>query len=180
MLLSTTPLRVIPNPFAASLAADGRACALVRTDPEHPNAIEYIGAQLEFGTKPRRGNPYGDKVVVRVKRYDLESVELEDTEYHRAKLRSAELIAAEPATAARCGIKFQAPVERLSRAACEVAAATPDVDVEKAWAAQGLEAFLGPAKAAQERARAARAQRIAQAEQAKKGAAPAAQKAGEA
>lgn len=180
MLLSSTPLRVIINPFSAPLSADGSACALVRTDIEHPNAIEYIGATLEVGKKARPKHPYGDKAVVRVRKYDLEPVDLDDTAYHRSKVKSGEAFASDDSTAARCGQKARTPEElraALVGAACKAAAALPDVDIEPPWTAQGLGDFVPAAKKAQEKARAARAERIAAAEQAKRDAAPAAQRA---
>lgn len=165
MLLSNTPLRVIANPFAAPLAADGRACALVQTDPEHPSAEQYVGAQVAVGVKrARRGNPYGDKAFARVAKYDLEPRPLDDTPYHRAKIRSGEVFAADDSTARRCGVSAAAlsaaALSAVTAAAAKAAAALPDVDVTKAWQEQGLGAFVEIAKQAQQKARAQREARI--------------------
>ena len=94
MKLSDTPLRLVPNPFAAPLHAQGRAVALVEVDPEQSPGARYIGAKAKIaGVVARKGNPFGDKAKIEVT-YDLAPRSYTDTGYHRAKIASGEVFEA--------------------------------------------------------------------------------------
>ena len=101
MKLSDTPLRLVPNPFAAPLNAKGRAVALVEIDPEQSPTARYIGAKTKIaGVVARKGNPFGDKAKVEVT-YDLAPRSYTDTGYHRAKVASHEVFEANAALDAK-------------------------------------------------------------------------------
>ena len=92
MKLSDNPIRLVPNPFAAPLNAQGRAVTLVEIDPEHPHGARYIGAKTTVTKVARKGDVFGDKAKVQVV-YDLTPRAYTDTAYHRAKLLSGEVFA---------------------------------------------------------------------------------------
>jgi len=98
MKLSDNPIRLVPNPFAAPLNAQGRAVALVEIDPEHPHGARYIGAKTTVTKVVRKGDIFGDKAKVQVV-YDLTPRGYADTAYHRAKLKSGEVFAEDGAVA---------------------------------------------------------------------------------
>ena len=98
MKLSDNPIRLVPNPFAAPLNAQGRAVALVEIDPEHPHGARYIGAKTTITKAARKGDVFGDKTKVQVV-YDLTPRGYADTAYHRAKLKSGEVFAEDGAFA---------------------------------------------------------------------------------
>lgn len=116
MLLSKRFLRVMPNPFAAPLDHEGRPCAAVQYDPQHSHFVRHIGAQrVETITEKRKGRP--DKIVV-TWTFDVSPVDIEDTQFHRDRIASGELLAADAETSKRVGLKIHAdPLERL-RVAC--------------------------------------------------------------
>ncbi|MEJ7728214.1 MAG: hypothetical protein WKG00_03280 [Polyangiaceae bacterium] len=147
-LLSKKPLKVVANPFAAPLDRHGRPAAAVQYDPEHigPGQVIYIGAartqeliraRPEIGATWKPTGNQGAKYDVRFM-FDLEPLEVVDSQYHRDRILGGELLAADPATAKRVGLKaFEEPsvlLEEAKTAAVEAWKAQHDElpDVE-AW-----------------------------------------------
>lgn len=128
MRLSKQVLKVVINPFSAPLAPDGRACALVPTDPDEPSGARFVGARLVPGEVTRRpGSVFGDGAKPRVA-FDLSAKSFADTPYYREKLKSGEVFEADGA------------LDRLvgsARTALTEAEITID-QVEKVWRDQGL------------------------------------------
>lgn len=128
MRLSNKTLKVVINPFSAPLNPDGRACALVPTDPNDPSGAKFVGARLVPGEVTKRpGNIFGDGAKPRVA-FDLSAKSFADTPYYREKLKSGELFAQDGAIDRLVGAASVA----LSEAGFSVE------QVEKVWRDQGL------------------------------------------
>jgi hypothetical protein len=134
MRLSKNTLRLVVNPFCAPLDAEGRACALVPTDPSEPSGAKFVGARLVIDAKAdvvkRPGNVFGDRVKPRVE-YDLRAKDYPDTSYYREKLKSGEVFAAEGA------------IDKLAAAAIGIFESGVDPrNVCPAWEKQGLKSIV--------------------------------------
>lgn len=135
-VLSAQRLRVVANPYHA-LDAQGRPAGAVPLDPTRASgSVRYIGATLaatvleRWGGKDRLGRPtfdprgYGRQDTTWS--FSDEPVEIEDTPYHRQRLASRELFAADEATHAtvfRGRVPFVPPADALAVAKADAAAA---------------------------------------------------------
>lgn len=110
-ILSKKPLVVMPNPFASPLV-EGRPASIAAYDPGAlPNGAlpRYIGAEIHREVVERRvkGSPRKDRRAT-VMLFDLAAQPIPDTAYHRALVRSGELLSTDADTLRRCKAKAQA------------------------------------------------------------------------
>lgn len=87
-------IRVLPNPIHV-LDHLGRGMCAVATE----NAMTWIGARVDHESSLKEG------CAVFV--FDSEPVEVDLTPYYARKVLDGELLAADEATAAACGVKWQ-------------------------------------------------------------------------
>lgn len=148
MKLPSKRLRVVPNPFAADLSADGRACAVVPVDMDgdggEPGRLVGVALKSDVVAEAPEGNIRGNRfrrvyLYLGVSNDELEPgalvtelagkdpVVLPNTQYYRERIAEGALIAADIATANACGISKAEFVE-------------PDVLLEKDAKAR-IEAF---------------------------------------
>lgn len=114
-------LNVIPNTFIA-LDAIGMPCGFTFADPTLPNAPRFrvVGGVLTKDVKAVEREPDDmreTKVIVGSRISLMRPTQVEPTEYHIARVRSGEMIAADVETAEACGISkksFRSPVAILS------------------------------------------------------------------
>lgn len=114
-------LNVIPNIFVA-LDAIGMPCGFTFADPTLPDAPRFrvVGGVLTKDIKSVERAPDDmreTKVVVGSRISLMKPTPVEPTEYHCARIRSGEMIAADVETAEACGISkksFRSPVEILN------------------------------------------------------------------
>ena len=107
-ILSKKPLVVTPNPFASPLV-EGRPASIAAYDPGAlPNGAlpRYIGAEIHREVVERRAKGSGRKDRrATVMLFDLAPQPVPDTAFHRALVRSGELLSEDPSTLARCKAK---------------------------------------------------------------------------
>jgi hypothetical protein len=106
--LSKKPLMVMPNPFASPLV-EGRPAAIAAYDPGAlPNGAlpRYIGASIhrEVVEHRAKGSNRKDRRAT-VMLFDMAEQPVPDTAYHRALVRSGELLSKDASTLKRCGAK---------------------------------------------------------------------------
>lgn len=120
-------LNVIPNIFVA-LDAKGMPCGFTFADPTLKNVAKFrvVGGSLtkeipkEEQERMRNALPEDireTRVVVSSRISLVKPTQVEPTEYHRARILSGEMIAADIETAVECGISpksFRSPVEILT------------------------------------------------------------------
>ena len=122
-------IKVYPNPFAA-LGPDGMPCGRLLVEPGHPRPYDVIGGRLirqriEHDDSVFR-TPKEKALERRLDRRDprirvLAEVKMAPraqrlTPWHRERVMSGDLIAADPATAKACGLlpkEFRAPLDVL-------------------------------------------------------------------
>lgn len=104
-ILSKKPLVVMPNPFASPLV-EGRPASIAAYDPGAlPNGAlpRYIGASIHREVVEHRAKGSGRKDRrATVMLFDLAPQPIPDTAYHRALVRSGELLSTDASTLARC------------------------------------------------------------------------------
>ena len=125
MALRTAVLRVHSNPWHAvdHLGRPAGACPKERS-PHYVNSHQgFVGAECVASaptTLPsgHAGTPDQDTCW----HFQPGPVELQDSAYYRGCVARGELIAADDATARKCGVKFVAPAEALAKAKADITA----------------------------------------------------------
>lgn len=125
-------LSVYPNPFTA-LGPDGMPCGRVLVEPGHPRPFDIVGGRLEKRkvereedqSRPKKEREAAKKLDTRgplvrgVAHVRMRPASLANVQYFKERVFSGDLIAADKATAAACGISakdYRAPFDVLAAA----------------------------------------------------------------
>lgn len=115
-------LYVVPNPYT-TLDKEGNPCGFCYADPTTSRPFQVVGGKMQKVVIPQEGGEFDKRADTRGPRVfakptvELRAVRVTNSVYHRERVQSGDLIAADLATAKACGIDkkdFRSPAEVLA------------------------------------------------------------------